>query len=178
MEATHATDRCTPPTTDESDVRDTSVVPWTCQWLRVGVVPVVCGQGGNTEHFTGALHLHMHMHMHILNCTQFPPLRVESSVLKHPSPPRNDCYHLKWLLSFFSNDCYCIIILCDDVTRDHAALCPWAGPPGAHADLSGRQYVAGRGPLAQARACHHLGSGRPAPTRQAPACRPIASRLK
>jgi hypothetical protein len=26
------------PTTDESDVRDTSVVPWTCQWLRVGVV--------------------------------------------------------------------------------------------------------------------------------------------
>jgi hypothetical protein len=48
-----------------------------------------CGQGGNTEHFTGALHLHMHMHMHILNCTQFPPLRVESSVLKHPSPPKN-----------------------------------------------------------------------------------------
>jgi hypothetical protein len=138
-----------------------------------------CGQGGNTEHFTGSAPAHAHAHAHPqLVCTQFPPLRGESSVLKHPSPPRNDCYHLKWLLSFFSNDCYCIIILCDDVTRDHAALCPWAGPPGAHADLSGRQYVAGRGPLAQARACHHLGSGRPAPTRQAPACRPIASRLK
>ena len=142
-----------------------------------------CGQGGNTEHFTGALHLHMHMHMHILNCTQFPPLRVESSVLKHPSPPRNDCYHLEMTLSsgcyLFSRMTVTVSSSCvNDVTRDHAALRPWAGPPGAHADLSGRQCVAGRGPLAQARACHHLGSGRPAPTRQAPACRPIASRLK
>ena len=156
----------------------------TCEtppWYRgpVSGCVSVWSQGQYRALHRGSAPAHAHAHAHPqLVCTQFPPLRGESSVLKHPSPPRNDCYHLKWLLSFFSNDCYCIIILCDDVTRDHAALCPWAGPPGAHADLSGRQYVAGRGPLAQARACHHLGSGRPAPTRQAPACRPIASRLK
>ena len=69
--------------------------------VDLSVAACRCGHRGNTEHFTRALH--MHMHMHVLNCTQFPPLRVESSVLKHPSPPRNDCYHLEMTLS---SGCY------------------------------------------------------------------------